>query len=137
MCRGDGQVPLRRWDWPPSHRCIKDQVEEHCWSWIAVAQDLGYTLGQPRCGPLRPRPIRSLAGDAEHVLTISIHREWQPLSLAWLQEGAQPADDFARALVFAHNVRQDVACLRDIGWFLRQQALRCLGIGENDGQRLV
>ena len=54
-----------------------------------------------------------------------------------LEEGSQAADDLARALVFAYDVGEDLASLGEIGELLGEEALGRLGIGENDGQRLV
>jgi hypothetical protein len=53
------------------------------------------------------------------------------------EQRSQSPDDLARPLVLAHNVRENLAGLGEIGGLLREEALRRLGVGENDGQRLV
>ena len=82
-------------------------------------------------------PDETIARELEHFFNQAVDGKRLQAGFPVLEQGSQSPDDLARPLVFAHDVRENLAGLGEIGRLLREETLRRLGVGEDDGQRLV
>jgi hypothetical protein len=136
MRRPDIDVPAR--GRIGSHRLagVENQIEEHLLKLNAVTHNRRHASVE-RDAHLDAALDKIAARDPQYIHNEFARGERLQVRLSRLEERAQSLDDFARPLVFAHDVGKNVARLGEIGRLLREQALCRLRIGENDGQRLV
>ena len=99
------------------------------------------TVGRPgassRADRRRRATISSACARASDFRRDLVEIERLELRFALLQQRAQPADDFAGALVVVHDVVENLADLGQIERLLRQEALGRLGVAQDRRQRLV
>ena len=115
---------------------IEDEIQEHLLELHAISRHQRELPGKG-ARDRHPPADQVGVGEVQHFGGDLVEGNRQHLRLAAFQERSQTLYHLAGPPVLVNDVGEDVLHLGQVRRHLGQQALRRLGIGENDGERLI